>query len=89
MQYHSTRGRATEVDSAQAVLSGIAQDGGLYLPTQIPAFDWQACVAGDTLEMAEKILSAFLPDIPEKDYMYSEIHFQKNDFSFSIRIYFH
>ena len=65
MQYHSTRGCATEVDSAQAVLSGIAQDGGLYLPTQIPAFDWQACVAGDTLEMAEKILSAFLPDIPE------------------------
>ena len=65
MQYHSTRGRARSTDSAQAVLQGIAQDGGLYLPNQIPAFDWQACVAGNTMEMAERILSVFLPDIPE------------------------
>ena len=65
MQYHSTRGFAPEVDSAQAVLNGLAPDGGLYLPCRLPAFDWEKCVRKDTLGMAEMILSAFLPDIPD------------------------
>ena len=67
MQYQSTRGSAPAVNSAQAVLFGIAGDGGLYLPEEIPAFDWQACVASDTISMAKKILGAFLPDIPDMD----------------------
>ena len=67
MQYHSTRGASPAVDSAQAVLTGLAPDGGLYLPEQIPAFDWQKCVASDTMEMAHQILSAFLPDISNMD----------------------
>ena len=65
MQYHSTRGASAVVDSAQAVLTGLAPDGGLYLPEQLPAFDWQKCVASSAMEMAEQILSAFLPDIPD------------------------
>ena len=65
MQYRSTRGISPEVDSAQAVLNGLAPDGGLYLPCNLPAFDWQDCVKKDTLGMAEMILSAFLPDIPD------------------------
>ncbi|MCD7756027.1 MAG: threonine synthase [Firmicutes bacterium] len=65
MQYHSTRGRAPAVDSAQAVLDGLAPDGGLYLPETMPVLDWQACVRSQPLEMAEQILSAFLPDIPD------------------------
>ena len=65
MQYHSTRGLAPCVDSAQAVLTGLAPDGGLYMPEAIPAFDWRSCVQSDPLEMAEKILSAFLPEIPD------------------------
>ena len=67
MQYHSTRGNAPSVDSAQAVLNGLASDGGLYLPAEIPSFDWKACVASDTFSMATQILSAFLPDIPNMD----------------------
>jgi len=65
MQYHSTRGLFPEVDSAQAVLNGLATDGGLYLPAQIPDFCWEECVKSDTLSMAEMLLSAFLPDIPD------------------------
>ena len=65
MQYHSTRGLSPEVDSAQAVLNGLAPDGGLYLPCTLPAFAWKACIQKDTLGMAEMILSAFLPDIPD------------------------
>ncbi len=65
MQYHSTRGQAPLVDSAQAVLTGLAPDGGLYLPVALPGFDWQACVAADALTQMTKILSALLPDIPD------------------------
>ena len=67
MQYHSTRGNAPAVDSAQAVLTGLASDGGLYLPEQIPVFDWKTCVCSDTFSMATQILSAFLPDIPDME----------------------
>ena len=67
MQYHSTRGLAPSVDSADAVLLGLASDGGLYLPQSVPAFDWQKCVAKDTMGMATQILSTFLPDIPEME----------------------
>ncbi len=67
MQYHSTRGGAPAVDSAQAVLTGLASDGGLYLPQALPAFDWQKCIASDTLSQATQILTAFLPDIGDME----------------------
>ena len=65
MLYHSTRGSAPAVDSAQAVLQGLAPDGGLYMPEAIPAFDWQACLRGSAQEMSVQILSALLPEIPD------------------------
>ena len=64
MIYHSTRSSALTADSAQAVLNGLAPDGGLYWPEKLPEFDVAACLAGDTYFMAEKILTALLPDIP-------------------------
>ena len=64
MRYHSTRSNRDPVDSAEAVLLGLAGDGGLYMPETIPAFDAQGCLRGDTYEMANALLSAFLPDIP-------------------------
>ena len=65
MLYHSTRGLAPEIDSAEAVLRGLAPDGGLYLPREMPVLDWKACVQAPVLEMARMLLEAFLPDIPE------------------------
>ena len=65
MFYHSTRSAAATVDSAQAVLKGLAPDGGLYMPERLPQFDWEKCLAGSSQEMATQILSALLPDIPD------------------------
>ena len=65
MDYISTRGRSPAVDSAQAVLNGLAPDGGLYVPKSIPAFDWQECLQKSSQGMSEMILSALLPDIPD------------------------
>ena len=65
MLYHSTRSNAAFVDSAQAVLEGLAPDGGLYMPEALPEFDWQGCLQGSSQDMATAILSALLPDIPD------------------------
>ena len=64
MFYHSTRGQSARVDSAQAVLEGLAPDGGLYMPESLPSFDWKACLEGSSMDMSTAILSALLPDIP-------------------------
>ena len=65
MRYHSTRNENLSVDSARAVLEGLAPDGGLYMPEAIPAFDWEACLTGSAQEMSTQILSALLPEIPD------------------------
>ena len=67
MDYISTRGQSPAVDSAQAVLSGLAPDGGLYMPRAIPAFDWQNCLTLSAQQMSAAILSALLPDIPNME----------------------
>ena len=65
MRYHSTRNHTHFVDSAQAVLEGLAPDGGLYMPESIPAFDWEACLTLDAQGMSAMILETLLPDIPD------------------------
>ncbi len=67
MLYHSTRSDRNTLDSAQAVLEGLAPDGGLYMPVSMPEFDWKACLRGSSMDMSTQILSALLPDIPNMD----------------------
>ena len=64
MLYHSTRNHLDVVDSAQAVLSGLAPDGGLYVPEKLPKIDVEACLQETTMEMAQRIIGAMLPAIP-------------------------
>lgn len=65
MFYHSTRNPNLRATSAQAVVAGLAPDGGLYVPAALPSFDWQGCLSGCAQEMSTAILSALLPDIPD------------------------
>ena len=67
MEYLSTRSSAFFVDSAQAVLSGLAPDGGLYVPRGLPQLDVAACLKEDTMQMACRIIGALLPDIPDME----------------------
>ena len=39
LSYESTRGGEKGVTSSQAILKGLAKDGGLFMPTEIPALD--------------------------------------------------
>ena len=82
MLYHSTRSSAPYVDSARAVLEGLAPDGGLYMPEFIPDFDWQHCLTLSAQGMSCAILSALLPDIPDMPALVSRAYtgkFQTED----------
>lgn len=39
LYYNSTRGGQTHLSASQAILSGLAGDGGLFVPSHIPALD--------------------------------------------------
>ena len=69
MIYQSTRNDDLQASSAQAILDGMAGDGGLYSPAAFSdvAFDWKALLPLSTQDMAVKILSALLPSFPEAE----------------------
>ena len=60
MEYLSTRNNRFFVDSAQAVLSGLAPDGGLYVPRKLPQIDVEAVLKMSTMDMAKTIIGALL-----------------------------
>ena len=74
MLYHSTRSKTPTVDSAQAVLNGLAPDGGLYVPGSLPDFDARTCLEGDTMAMASRIIGALLPDISDMETLVSKAY---------------
>lgn len=67
MNYVSTRGDTTPRTFSQAVLEGLASDGGLLVPESLPDFsrkyrDW---VGLDYAELAFRILQTLAGDVPE------------------------
>ena len=70
MNYKSTRGKAAEVKAAQAIVKGIAEDGGLFVPETIPAFsdaDFSAMVNEDYRARAERIFATYLTDFTTEE----------------------
>ena len=71
MKYISTRGRAPALNFEEVLLTGLAQDGGLYVPQSLPRFSPQeiAAMAGmDYSELALTIMRPFIADsIAEPD----------------------
>jgi threonine synthase len=66
MRFLSTRGGA-ETDLVDAVMQGLAPDGGLYVPEALPRFD-PAGVRGESLaEIAAEILAPFFAGSPLED----------------------
>ena len=74
MLYHSTRSKLNTADSAQAVLNGLAPDGGLYVPGKLPQLDVKACLSENTMAMAARIIGAMLPDLPDMEGLVSKAY---------------
>lgn len=65
VMYKSTRGSKNLLTSAEAIKRGIAEDGGLYMPTEIPKIDLSFIsdmIEDDYSERAFKVLSLYLTD---------------------------
>ena len=61
MQFISTRGLSPAVSGPEAVLFGIAPDGGLYLPDTLPRLDGLLYGSMDYTELAATVFRALLP----------------------------
>jgi threonine synthase len=66
MYYLSTRG-AERITSAEAIVRGLATDGGLYLPSEIPEIDWCLKEQLSYKEIAFRVLRAFLTDFNSEE----------------------
>lgn len=70
MQYQSTRGGVSAISFSQAVLMGLAEDGGLLLPRAIPRINRETFDSWSQLsypELAFEVMSRFIDDIPAAD----------------------
>ena len=65
MQYVSTRGRATARRFSEILLEGLATDGGLYVPAEIPRIGLSSLRKLSYPELAFEILSKFIDDVPD------------------------
>ncbi|MEP5567520.1 MAG: threonine synthase [Halioglobus sp.] len=71
MKYISTRGQAPALNFEEVLLTGLASDGGLYVPESLPSFSPAEIAEMAELsypQLAQKIISPFVGDcIPEAD----------------------
>jgi threonine synthase len=70
MQYLSTRGGTSSIPFTEAVMMGLAEDGGLLLPRTIPRIGSETLNSWQKLSYAElafEVMSRFVDDIPSSD----------------------
>lgn len=62
MQFTSTRNAKEQVSAAQAIVNGLASNGGLYVPGQFPQVDFAALQGKSYEETAYAVLQPYLDD---------------------------
>ena len=69
LMYSSTRNSDKKITASQAILKGLADDGGLFVPDSIPALDVSLDeLAGMTYqETAYEVMKLFLSDFTEEE----------------------
>lgn len=68
VNYISSRGGGTAVAGAEAIRSGIAVDGGLFVPLTLPVLPVPTGVGGGyIIELVATILAAVLPDYSSEE----------------------
>lgn len=72
IKYYSSRGAKEALTSAQAIIKGIAPDGGLYVPDQIPKLDIDltTLIGKSYKEIALLVLSKFYTDFTIEELQY-------------------
>ena len=67
--YKSTRGKGETVTASMAILKGLSEDGGLFVPTEIPKLDVpvEKLAQMTYQETAYEVMSRFLSDFTEDE----------------------
>lgn len=67
--YQSTRGGQSKTTASQAILQGLAEDGGLFMPEAIPELDkkLEDFASMDYQETAYEVMKLFLTDYTEEE----------------------
>lgn len=76
LMYRSTRNADNQVSASQAVLKGLAEDGGLYVPERLPKLDVSLEALADLSyqETAYTVMKQFLTDYTEDELKYCISH---------------
>ena len=70
MKYISTRGNAPELTFEEVLLTGLAEDGGLYVPKEVPTFSKEEIESWRDLpyaELAHKVIYPFVEGSVDSD----------------------
>ena len=69
IMYRSTRSPELRVTASQAVLQGLAPDGGLFVPEKLPRYpqDWEVLSAQSYQETALQVMRLLLTDYTEEE----------------------
>lgn len=90
MNYRSTRSNSFSGDSVQAVLEGIAPDGGLYISDpSLAKIDVEKTLGLDALGMSAAILHALLPEFPDMESLVKESYrdrFETEDLTPTVQV---
>lgn len=73
MFYTSTRDKSIKVTAAQAIAQGISQEGGLFVPCELPHFSNEkiaSMVSISYIDRAKTVLKEFLTDFTEEELNY-------------------
>lgn len=62
MKYVSTRHNSPDQTLAGAIVAGLAPDGGLYIPDDMPSVDAESLVGASQVEVGQAVLEAFRDD---------------------------
>lgn len=67
--YSSTRGKGAPVKASQAILKGLSEDGGLFVPDHVPALDRSLKELSEMGygEVAYEVMKLFLTDYTEEE----------------------
>ncbi len=73
MFYTSTRDKSIKVTAAQAIAQGISEEGGLFVPCELPQFNLEkvsSMVNMSYIDRAKTVLKEFLTDFSEEELNY-------------------
>ena len=70
MLYESTRGSKFKKTSAEAIIAGIAEDNGLYVPAEFPKIPWESLLGKSYKDVARTVIDLYFNDFTQEEIDY-------------------